>query len=111
MGSQDRSQSKDAETTETAYPLAHQLVGGGCPFGGGPFSDGATFEVTTLTNELILPEPSLDHRLEVQLTWGGQTTGEEQQRSMALSMPLLSGMEDGGGGRGDEGMGLEETER
>ena len=52
MGSQDRGQSKDAETTETAYPLAHQLVGGGCPLGGGPFSDGATFEVTTLTNEL-----------------------------------------------------------
>ena len=76
MGSRDRSQSKDAEATETAYPLAHQLVGGGCPFGGGPFGDGATFEVTTLTNELILPEPSLDHRLEVRMTWGGQTTGE-----------------------------------
>ena len=43
MGSQDRSQSKDAETMETAYPLAHQLVVGGCPLGGGPFSDGATF--------------------------------------------------------------------
>ena len=38
MGSQDRSQSKDAETTATAYPLAHQLVGGGCPLGAAPLA-------------------------------------------------------------------------
>ena len=107
MGSQDRSQSNDAEATATAYPLAHQLVGGGCPLGGGPFGDGATFEVMALTNELILPEPSLDHRPEVWLTRGRQTTGEAQQRSMALGVPLFSGMEDGGEGKEDDGLGVE----
>ena len=111
MGGQDRSQSNDAETTATAYPLAHQPVGGGCPLGGGPFSDGATFEVTAPINEPILPESSLNHRLEVRPTRGWQTTGEEPQRTMAMGMPLLSGMEGGGEGSEYDGLGAEGTER
>ena len=96
-----------------AYPLAHQPVGGGCPFGGGPFSDGATFEMTAPTNELILPEISLYHRRDMVQAWEWRVSGDSEgaQRSMPMSMALSLGMECGGEGSDNGGLGAEGSER
>ena len=62
------------------------------------------------TNELILPEISLYHRRGMVYTQEWQASGEGAQRSMAMSMALFSGMDCGGEGSDDDGLGAEGTE-